>query len=55
MKYRLREKFKNTKLSGKMMLVYIFFAGISCCISIVALQASLKYTIKSCTKNHFRS
>lgn len=41
MKYRLREKFKNTKLSGKMMLVYIFFAGISCCISIVALQASL--------------
>lgn len=38
---RIKKKFKNMKLAGKMMSVYLFLAGISCCISIVALQASL--------------
>ena len=37
----IKKKFKNMKLAGKMMSVYLLLAGISCCISIVALQASL--------------
>lgn len=37
----LKRKFKNMKLAGKMMSVYLLLAGMSCLISIVALQASL--------------
>lgn len=41
MKFHLKEKFKNFKLSKKMLLVYSFFAGISCIISMIALQMCL--------------
>ena len=37
----LKKKFKDMKLASKMLSVYLILAGISCCISIVALQASL--------------
>lgn len=38
---RLKTKFKNMKLAGKMVVVYFILAGVTCCISIVGLQASL--------------
>lgn len=41
MRLRLKERFKNIKLSRKMLLVYSFFAGISCVISMIALQMCL--------------
>ncbi len=41
MKRKWRQKFKNLKLSKKILLVYAAFAGISCFISMAALQMSL--------------
>ncbi len=40
MRKRLLTRLKNMRLSRKMILVYIIFAGISCIISITALQVS---------------
>ena len=36
-----KRKFKNIKLSKKMLITYAVFAGISCIISMSALQVSL--------------
>ncbi|MDU5109907.1 MAG: sensor histidine kinase [Clostridium sp.] len=41
MRIRWKERFKNLRLSGKMMLVYSIFAVITCIISMIALQTSL--------------
>lgn len=41
MKIEWKENFKNMKLAKKMLLVYAFFAGISCIISMASLQMSL--------------
>lgn len=41
MKIKWKENFKNMKLAKKMLLVYAFFAGISCIISMASLQMSL--------------
>ena len=41
MKSYIRDRFKNIKLSKKMLIVYSLFAGISCIISMAALQMSL--------------
>ncbi|MGF7141883.1 two-component system sensor histidine kinase YesM [Anaerotaenia torta] len=40
MRKRLLTRLKNMRLSRKMILVYVIFAGISCIISITALQVS---------------
>lgn len=41
MKVKWKDKFKNMKLAKKMILMYAFFAGISCAISMASLQMSL--------------
>ena len=41
MKVHWKKKLRDIKLSKKMLFVYAVFAGVSCIISIIALQKSL--------------
>lgn len=39
-RHRVKRNFQNMKLSGKMVLIYLIVAGVSCAVSMVGLQAS---------------
>lgn len=39
-RHRVKCDFRNMKLSGKMVLIYLIVAGVSCAISMIGLQAS---------------
>lgn len=38
--HRAKQSFKDMKLSGKMVLIYLIVAGMSCAVSMIGLQAS---------------